>query len=364
MSEPLRCSGDLAGPLEVSAPVTRPIGASGPLTASYFALAPGPVGFVFDSSGSLRAGQAGATGWLPAHRGEASVAFGLGNTVSGDYSSTLGGIGNQVSSQGSAIVSGHHNQVTADGSFVGGGYGNHSGGVNSVVVGGAQNRADDVLSGVVAGELNVASGRAAAVLAGVRNTASGEGSVVVSGERNHASGSNSAILGGCANRAVGVGSIALGSQALAVHDHSIVLSDGTPTPSTSHRSLTACYSGGYVLNTGQGTRVSIPAGSSTLAMSVNHHNTENRHLLDPVDTLGKLAQVPVYRYNFVGGEPEQFYRGMLAEDWHKTFPSGSKNATHLELGDIEGLTVSALQGLLRRVETLERELSELRVARN
>ncbi len=48
----------------------------------------------------------------------------------------------------------------------------------------------------------------------------------------------------------------------------------------------------------------------------------------------------------------------MAQDWHELFPS-KKDPLRIETLDLDGVTLSALKGLLKKVTELEEQMTEL-----
>ncbi len=98
---------------------------------------------------------------------------GLGNTISGSYSSVSGGSYNIASGDASSVSGGHHNITRKDCSSVSGGSSNTAEDMFSSVSGGLYNTASGVYSSVSGGSYNTASGYSSSVSGGSSNTATG-----------------------------------------------------------------------------------------------------------------------------------------------------------------------------------------------
>ena len=80
--------------------------------------------------------------------------------------------------------------------------------------------------------------------------------------------------------------------------------------------------------------------------------------MNDTDTLDKVDQLPIYQFNMKGVDPGMLCRGPMAQDWHALFPS-SKNPLTIDTQDLDGITLSALKGLLHRVKELEAKVEKL-----
>jgi hypothetical protein len=170
-----------------------------------------------------------------------SVALGLGNTASGNYSVVSGGFGNISSSNWSTIGGGRNNTSSGyystigggrnnissgSGSTVSGGYGNISSGNWSTIGGGFNNTSTGLFSTVVGGRNNTASGSAShaegqdTTSSGQRSHAEGS-STIASGFASHAEGAEATIASGFASHAEGLASVASGSISHAEGQNSI-----------------------------------------------------------------------------------------------------------------------------------------------
>lgn len=140
-------------------------------------------GVTLDIQGSVRGGtnQQGVVGTN-------SVAFGSGNTASGN----------------TAVALGTNNIASGNASSVAGGVGNTTSGVSSVVSGGGTNTASGLQSVVSGGGNNTASGIQSVVSGGDTNAASGNHAVVFGGQNNTALGHFSTVSGGVQNIAASI----------------------------------------------------------------------------------------------------------------------------------------------------------------
>ena len=79
----------------------------------------------------------------------------------------------------------------------------------------------------------------------------------------------------------------------------------------------------------------------------------------PADTLERVGRLPLYEYNFIGGDPGSICRGPMAQDWHALFPA-KKDPLGIDTMDLDGMTLAAVQGLLARMNAQEATIREMR----
>ncbi len=186
-----------------------------------------------------------------------AIVGGQGNRVSGTGGFVGAGSGNAAAGIRASVVGGSFNQVPGDGAFIGGGSGNDASGSESSVAGGAKNWAFGSRAYVGGGGCNMASGAFSAVVGGGGQLQPFFTCEDIGG--NTASGDYSFVAGGRSNKAMGLAAVALGVGARAIHDNSLVFSDGNIMTSAAANSFNVRASGGVVLHGS----TSINMGSTT-----------------------------------------------------------------------------------------------------
>jgi hypothetical protein len=187
------------------------------------------------------------------------------------------------------------------------------------------------------------------------------GGTIGGGELNTVEGTNATVPGGSDNQASGTGSFAAGVRAKAIHNYSFVWG-GTPsvdTVSTNAMSYTARAPGGFRLltSTNDVAGLVLPANSSswgslsdsnakTAVTSINHR-----------ETLRKVAALPVTAWNYKH-DPKRRYIGPMAQDFHATFGLGHDDK-HISTLDTDGVTLSAIKGLVEELREQATRLAEL-----
>jgi hypothetical protein len=155
------------------------------------------------------------------------LVIGLGNEISGDFSSVSGGAGNTASGVRASVSGGSSNTASGShASVTGGGFANRATGSLSVVSGGSFNEASGVRAVVSGGIQNQAIGDEAVVSGGQGNLASGAQAVVTGGHFNQASGPRGVVTGGDNNQAGSLAVVSGGHQNVASGGFSVV-SGGT-----------------------------------------------------------------------------------------------------------------------------------------
>ena len=143
---------------------------------------------------------------------------GIGNNITGPFSSVTGGSSNEASGEASWVGGGSANSASGSWASAAGGFGGYAEGRLSLAAGGRSNRAQARESTVVGGLENQAEGLRSTTCGGVSNIARGEvecirlfpgqgciaeanGAVVMGGFRNVADGFAATVVGGAENTA-------------------------------------------------------------------------------------------------------------------------------------------------------------------
>ncbi len=342
---------------------------------------------VFDHFGTVSGGTGNSADGLMA-----TVSGGSGNWAGGHWATIGGGLDNSIYDPTnipsfaldiSTIAGGYFNQVlNAPGGTIGGGSVNLITNTNvlttnnlqwpATIAGGAQNVSTNAGGSFIGG--------------GSENTVNGEHGVVAGGANNIA-GEKATVPGGMSNKATGVGSFAAGVNAEALHDYSFVWG-GSPTVKTvssTNGDFTVLAPGGVNIlttadsNTGaflqpgesnwtntptpsqdqispQGAGVSLDPNSTSWA-SLSDSNAKTA--VTPIDhgeTLRKLAALPVTTWNYKH-DPKRRYIGPMAQDFHAAFGLGADDK-HISTLDTDGVTLSAIKGLVEEIEEQDAALAE------
>jgi hypothetical protein len=297
----------------------------------------------------------------------ATVSGGSGNWSGGHWATIGGGLDNMIMDptnippdalEISTIAGGFLNQIlNAPGGTIGGGSVNLITNSNdltidnlpwpSAIAGGAQNISTNAGGSFIGG--------------GSENTVNGEHGVVAGGANNIA-GEKASVPGGLNNEASGIGSFAAGVNAKATNDYSFVWG-GDPTVDTesaADSSFTVNAPGGSTFVTGA--MGSQPVGV-TLAANATAWDTLSdsnaKTAVTPVDhreTLRKIAalQVTSWRYKH---DPKRRYIGPMAQDFRAAFGLGHDDK-HISTLDTDGVTLSAIKGLVTEIEEQDAVLAE------
>lgn len=218
-----------------------------------------------------------------------------------------------------------------------------------------------IRGGTVTGtQWNSANRGPQSVAFGLDTTASGSHSVVSGGQTNIASGLNSVVPGGSNNSATGSHAIAMGRNATAAGDDMFVWCDGTALSSNVANSVHfACKAGAnFYTNAAHSTGVSLPPGGNAWAAVSDVNLKENLKAVDYETAIEKLKLLEIYEYNFKGADPSVISTGPTAQDWHSLFPSG-KDPLKIDTMDIVGIAISAIKGLTKKVDDLERRIARM-----
>ena len=318
-------------------------------------------------TGSLRVDGGIVSGSNNSTTGTGSVTGGgVNNTNSGTQSTIAGGGGNSVYSGAIAAVvgGGRSNSVISNAALaatVAGGEANLSQGSHTFVGGGFNNQTTAAYAVVSGGQVNRAGG----------TNGLGTHASVGGGHDNEADGSYSTVPGGMSNQATGIGSFAAGVRAKANDPYSFVWG-GDPTVDTA-----SFGAGTYTARAPQGVRF-ITSSAVENDLTTNNTNpplgvylaageTSWKTLSDsnaktavtPIDhreTLRKVAALPVTAWNYKH-DPNRRYIGPMAQDFHAAFGLGADDK-HISTLDTDGVTLSAIKGLVEEIEEQDAALAE------
>lgn len=274
--------------------------------------------------------------WDASQIGYGSVAFGLNNRASGNYSSAFGE---------SALASASRTfAVNGTASAVG-----------AVAIGsGAQATNDDALA---LGPSSIAGGLASITIG--PSIANGNFGVAI-GLQNSASGQFSVAIGKNARTASRQGSIVLGDACASFSSDSVY--------PTANNQFVARGCGGIKFYTTQNlsSGVEVAAGGGSWSSISDRNRKENFLALGGDDVLWRLRSVPVTTWNYKTQDRTVRHVGPMAQDLHAAFGVG-ENELLINSVDIDGINMAGVKALderttrqAARIEALEAENAELK----
>jgi hypothetical protein len=341
------------------------------------------------------------------------------NSVTASFGTVGGGLQNLARGTWATVGGGWFNTASGQGSFVGGGtdglniQGNLAGGGASAVVGGLGNFAYGDYDAVGGGELNIAFGLFSVVAGGIQNHATNWYSMIPGGGFNNAGGQYSFAAGRQAQALHDGAFVWADSQnqpfpstasnqfnirasgGIRVNDDTTMSFGGTIRQmlnlwGTSYaigvqdyclyfrteptQAGFAWFNGGTFTNNtfdpGPGGIKSMSLDSSG-NLTVRGTVTANGVLLtsdraakeniDPIDAsrvLERLAAMPISQWNYKQAKGER-HIGPMAQDFHAAFGLGEDDK-HIAVVDEAGVALAAIQGLNRKLEQKETEITELK----
>ncbi|RME44904.1 MAG: hypothetical protein D6791_12080 [Chloroflexi bacterium] len=151
----------------------------------------------------------------------ATIAGGVNNVASAQYTTVSGGFSNVAGSErrgdqtgiASTIGGGTDNQATGDAATIGGGSGNRASGTYTTIAGGWDNEAFGEYSTIAGGQRNHAAYDFATVGGGQENLADEHFATVSGGENNEAGAEHAVVAGGEHNQALAPHTVVGGGQA-------------------------------------------------------------------------------------------------------------------------------------------------------
>jgi hypothetical protein len=213
------------------------------------------------------------------------------------------------------------------------------------------------------GTNNTVNGATAFIGGGANNTATGSLSVVTGGSGNTTTGVHSMVPGGFDNEATGQFSLAAGAHAKANHNGAFVWADTTSTDfvSTANNQFNVRAVGGVRIFTKSDLSigVSLNANDSSWNIVSDRNAKTNIVPVDTVDILERLAGIPMATWNYKGVENPIRHIGPMAQDFFAAFKVGMDDK-HIGSVDADGVALAAIQGLYRKLKTVEEENAALK----
>jgi hypothetical protein len=173
-------------------------------------------------------------------------------------------------------------------------------------------------------------------------------------------------------------SMALGFNVYAQHKGSCVMGDengnwsGAITYSSAKNQMTMRYTGGYRLFTnwtGSSSTigVSLAAGGNSWSTISDRNRKTNFALVDGEEVLRKLNGFEMTTWNYKEQEPENFrHYGPMAQDFFAAFGHDKYgtigNDSTIGQSDLEGLSLVAIQALVKRTDAQAAEIKDIRKA--
>jgi hypothetical protein len=318
---------------------------------------------VTDHHGTIGGGlenQAGDDDNDPLSASSATVCGGFRNTASGLRSTVGGGFGNTASGDNATVGGGDENTGTDDHATVGGGEENTASNLYSTVGGGNCNTASGYRATIGGGFENTASGDNATIGGGFVNTASAFDSTVGGGDENTASGIGATVPGGEDNVASGAYSLAGGRKAKTDgNDGAFVWGDSSDqqVKAGSADEFKLQAGGGAViysqsnLNTG----VLLPSGGGSWSAVSTQAVKTNIDPVDPAETLAKVDQLEISRWEY-DSEEDAEHIGPMAEEFYDAFGLGV-DEKHITGIDSDGVALAAIQGLSAKLDDAHEEIA-------
>lgn len=172
------------------------------------------------------------------------------------------------------------------------------------------------------------------------------------------------VLGGEASFInAGDHSTIIGGNATTNQSNTFTLNCGSSAlNNTTANSILARAPGGTTIYSSNGgaAGVVLAANSSSWAAVCDADRKENLVAVDGDVVLTKLAQLPIYTYNYIGVPTSYQCVGPCAQDWHPLFPMGAdKNPLTIETNDLVGFLLAGTKALGARVAALEAAVAQL-----
>ena len=323
------------------------------------------------------------------------IGGGLGNSIqiSAPYSALGGGEYNSIEafSTNATIAGGYANviQLNANSAFIGGGQFNNIEGysANATIAGGTGNviqtnnyastigggLGNEIQSstavGAVAGStiaggfdnLIQTNGFNGTIAGGLFNLIENQEAVIGGGGYNTNNAYFGTIPGGYENVAAGNYSFAVGNRAQALYSGDFVWADSQNTnfAATASDQVSFRCQGGVRFTSGSGAAnqtVAWTPGSGGWSFPSDRNLKDRFQPVDDESVLARVAQLPIVEWSYKGYA--QRHIGAMAQDFHAQFPLNNDDKS-LNDADLHGVELAAIQGLDRKLEQKETEITEL-----
>jgi hypothetical protein len=318
---------------------------------------------------------------------DATVCGGNNNIAGDSFASVGGGKINYAYGLYSTVAGGENNYVYSGATHgtIGGGYSNYEYGLAQTISGGYDNETSGDYATIGGGETNSADGTDATVGGGKENTASGTQSTVAGGADNTA-GYRSTVSGGLSNAADSYGAVpggylnyatghsfAAGRRAKANHPGSFVFADSNDFD------FATLVDNSFKVRTIGGVRFVVGidgSGNTTWSCVLTYGNNwsctsdrnmkENFKNVEGREILERLSEIPIQRWNAIGGDPDVDHISPMAQDFYAAFGLGEDERL-IGTMDANGVALAAIQGLYtisqeqaEQIEDLQAENASLR----
>ena len=328
----------------------------------------------------------GASNQISSGAQYATIVGGKGNLATGLYSTVAGGLRNKAAASYSTVSGGGDNYAGGVSAVVGGGDYNTNLAYRATIGGGLYNviQAGAETATIAGGQYNTASTNAsnatigggysnsilanaedATISGGFSNTIGDDADkATISGGMSNSVQSNATyamIPGGRDNVAAGYSAFAAGRLAVAEHNGSFVWGDSYPlitTTSSSSDEVTFRCGGGIRFLEGlpNGRRVTWLPGDMAWNFACDRNLKENFEEINRAELLEHINEVPVTRWNFIG-ETNRTHIGPMAQDVFNILSIG-RDPTLIDSGDLQGVSLAAIQGLYQENKILKAQLVE------
>jgi hypothetical protein len=196
------------------------------------------------------------------------------------------------------------------------------------------------------------------------------------GASNTCSGNYCAAIGYTAS-ASGLGSVALGYNVTANANHAMALgqrasanaqagsftwADASTTTVFSNNAANSFQvraAGGVRLytNSTATTGMSLAAGGSSWTVLSDRNRKRDFAAVDGEDVLARIRTLPVTTWRYLNEAGDPLHIGPMAQDWHAAFGFSDDDKT-INMSDLDGVNLAAVQALERRTATLQAQLAE------
>jgi trimeric autotransporter adhesin len=285
----------------------------------------------YPGRGAFRAGRVTGIQWSDANVGSYSVATGYNTTASGYGSTAMGDF-----TSASGVIStamGYVTTASGEGSSAMGGGTTASGSYSTAM--GSNTTASGQFSTAM-GHSTTASGQSSTAM-GYATTASGIYSTAM-GEGTRAGGQNSTAMGRRASTQGFSGSFVYGDATTA----------GDTVRASANQQATWRTTGGFRIftNTALTVGVTLASGGGSWSSISDRNRKEAFAEVDGEGLLARIRRVPVTSWRYIAEEDRAVrHIGPMAQDWAAAFPELGGDGTTINSGDLDGVSLAAVQAL-------------------
>ena len=119
--------------------------------------------------------------------------------------------------------------------------------------------------------------------------------------------------------------------------------------------MTMRFNNGYRLytKTDLSTGVYMNNGDASWSSVSDRNMKENFQDVDGEEILGKIRNLSITQWNYIGNTDDVQYIGPMAQDFHATFGLGGSDSLGISTLAFDGVNIAAIQALVHRTDKIQ-----------